>query len=98
MATTHYLSIIRKVEFIDLFKYGHLNIYSAIKFDGNIENHANDNVLFENLTKGMNLYEYSFEYLIIHISRKESSSAFPFSVNISSFPCKGKGERLSGDA
>ena len=62
----NYLAIIRKADFVDLFKYGKLNVYSAINFDGNIKAHANDNGLFEKLTKNMNLFEYSFEYMIIH--------------------------------
>ena len=37
-----YLAIIRKADFVDLFKYGKLNVYSAINFDGNIKAHAND--------------------------------------------------------
>ena len=61
-----YLAIIRKADFVDLFKYGNLNVYSAIYFDGNIKAHANDEDLFERLTKNMNLFEYSFEYIIIH--------------------------------
>lgn len=61
-----YLAIIRKADFVDLFKYGKLNVFSAISFDGNIRAHANDNGLFEKLTKVMNLFEYSFEYMIIH--------------------------------
>lgn len=35
-----YLAIIRKADFVDLFKYGKLNVYSAIDFDGNIKAHA----------------------------------------------------------
>ena len=42
-----YLAIIRKADFVDLFKYGKLNVYSAINFDGNIKAHANDDDLFE---------------------------------------------------
>ncbi len=61
-----YLAIIRKADFVDLFKFGKLNVYSAINFDGNIKAHANDNDLFEKLTKNMNLFEYSFEYMVIH--------------------------------
>ena len=62
----NYLAIIRKADFIDLFKYGKLNIYSAIGFDGNIMAHTNDDDLFEKLTKNMNFFEYSFEYMVIH--------------------------------
>ena len=61
-----YIAIIRKADFVDLFKYGKLNVYSAINFDGNINAHANDNDLFENLTRNMNLFEYTFEYMVIH--------------------------------
>lgn len=76
-----YLAIIRKADFIDLFKYGKLNVYSAINFDGKIKAHANDSDLFEKLTKNMNLFEYSFEYLVIHfISDNENKQ--PCSVNI----------------
>ena len=76
-----YLAIIRKADFIDLFKYGKLNVYSAINFDGKIKAHANDDDLFEKLTKDMNLFEYSFEYLVIHfISDNENKQ--PCSVNI----------------
>ena len=60
-----YLAIIRKADFVDLFKYGKLDVYSAIDFDGNIKAHANDDDLFEKLTKSMNLFEYSFEYMVI---------------------------------
>lgn len=61
-----YIAIIRKADFVDLFKYGKLNVYSAINFDGNINAHANDNDLFENLTRNMNLFEYTFEYMVMH--------------------------------
>ena len=61
-----YLAIIRKWDFVDLFKYGHYRIAYAVIFDGNVEAHADDNDLFNALTYRMNTYEYSFEYLIIH--------------------------------
>ena len=61
-----YLAIIRKWDFVDLFKYGHFRIAYAVIFDGNVEAHADDNDLFNALTYRMNTYEYSFEYLIIH--------------------------------
>lgn len=76
-----YLAIIRKADFVDLFKYGKLNVYSAINFDGNIEAHANDNDLFEKLTKNMNLFEYSFEYMIIHFI-SDNGNGHPCFVSI----------------
>ena len=76
-----YLAIIRKADFVDLFKYGKLNVYSAIDFDGNIKAHANDNDLFEKLTRNMNLFEYSFEYMVIHfISDNGNECPCPVSI------------------
>lgn len=76
-----YLAIIRKADFVDLFKYGKLNVYSAINFDGNIKAHANDDDLFEKLTRSMNLFEYSFEYMVIHfISDNENEYPYPISI------------------
>ena len=77
----NYLAIIHKADFVDLFKYGKLNIYSAVEFNGNIKDYANDNDLFEKLTKNMNLFEYSFEYMIIHFI-SDNGSEQPCSVNI----------------
>jgi hypothetical protein len=76
-----YLAIIRKADFIDLFKYGKLNVYSAIDFDGNIKAHANDDDLFEKLTKCMNLFEYSFEYMVIHFV-SDNGNEYPYPINI----------------
>ena len=76
-----YLAIIRKADFVDLFKYGKLNVYSAINFDGNIKAHANDDDLFEKLTKSMNLFEYSFEYMVIHfVSNNGNEYPYPISI------------------
>ncbi len=65
-----YLAIIRKSDFVDLFKYGKFGISYAVDFDGNIQGHANDD-LFDRLVARMNMYEYSFEYLIIHFKAKD---------------------------
>ena len=76
-----YLAIIRKADFTDLFKYGKLNVYSAINFDGNILVHANDDDLFEELTRDINLFEYSFEYMVIHfISDNRNGHPYPVSI------------------
>ena len=77
----NYLAIIHKADFVDLFKYGKLNVYSTIGFDGNIKAHANDNDLFEKLTKNMNLFEYSFEYMVIHFIC-DNGNEQPYSVSI----------------
>lgn len=61
-----YLAIVRRADFIDLFKYGQINISHAVKFSGDMKEHIQDDLLFDRLTARMNVYEYSFEYLIIH--------------------------------
>ena len=76
-----YLAIIRKADFVDLFKYGKLNVYSAINFDGNIKAHAIDDDLFEKLTKSMNLFEYSFEYMVIHFV-SDNGNEYRYPINI----------------
>lgn len=76
-----YLAIIRKADFVDLFKYGKLNVYSAINFDGNIKAHANDDDLFEKLAKNMNFFEYSFEYMVIHFI-SDNGNEYPCPVSI----------------
>ena len=76
-----YLAIIRKADFVDLFKYGKLNVYSAINFDGNIKAHANDDDLFEKLTRNMNFFEYSFEYMVIYFI-SDNGSEHSCSVSI----------------
>lgn len=71
-----YLAIIRKLDFIDLFKYGHFTISYAVPFDGNISAHADDMELFDMLTSRMNMYEYSFEYLIIHFNADDYNDQY----------------------
>lgn len=69
MKPYHYLVIVRKSDFIDLFKYGHFNVCHIQEFDGDLENHAKDLLLFERVTSNMNMFEYSFEYLMIHFKK-----------------------------
>ena len=69
METYHYLVIIRKSDFIDLFKYGHFNVCHIQEFDGDLEKHANNIALFERVTSNMNIFEYSFEYLMVHFEK-----------------------------
>lgn len=71
-----YLAIIRKLDFVDLFKYGQFGINYAVAFDGDINAHADDDELFDTLTSKMNLYEYSFEYLIIHFKAQEDNTQY----------------------
>ena len=71
-----YLAIIRKLDFIDLFKYGHFTLSYAVPFDGDISAHADDMDLFDMLTSRMNMYEYSFEYLIIHFNADDYNDQY----------------------
>lgn len=67
----HYLSIVRKQDFIDLFRYGRLKIFSvqAHHFSGVLDKHVEDKALFERLTYGLNYMQYSFEYLLLHFTQ-----------------------------
>jgi len=70
-----YLSIIRKSDFIDLFKYGHLFIHHSLPFFGKLNEHNDDKNLFDFLTSKMNLFEYSFEYLVMHFQTEENKDS-----------------------
>lgn len=78
---TNYLAIIRKLDFVDLFKYGYFLLNHAVSFDGDVIAHKDDENLFKQVTSKMNLYEYSFEYLMIHFtSDKDVNEQFPIDV------------------
>ena len=65
----NYISIISRSDFSDLYKFGHLFIHNLVPFDGELNEHIEDKPLFDAVTKYMNTYEYSTEYLLIHIRR-----------------------------
>lgn len=65
----NYVSIIRKAEFTDLFKYGQLYVSHAYPFDGALEDTRNEH-LFSYLTSRMNNFDYSYEYVIIHFKKE----------------------------
>ena len=71
---TNYLAIIRKLDFVDLFKYGYFLLNHAVSFDGDVIAHKDDENLFKQVTSKMNLYEYSFEYLMIHFTSDKDVS------------------------
>ena len=73
--------MLRKSDFVDLFKYGHIFVQQAVVFDGDFSLHAQDRELFEQVTYQLNDFDYSIEYLILH----HTSSAYqraPFCLNI----------------
>jgi len=65
----NYLSIIRRSDFNDLYKYGHIFVHNAIPFDGELSEHEDDKTLFNAVTSCMNTFEYPTEYLLLHICR-----------------------------
>ena len=81
MIEFNYLTMLRKSDFVDLFKYGHIFVQQAVVFDGDFSLHAQDRELFEQVTYQLNDFDYSIEYLILH----HTSSAYqraPFCLNI----------------
>lgn len=77
----HYLAIIRKIDFVDLFKFGHFFINNAVPFDDE-DDFTDNNDLFCSVTKYLNPYDYSFEYLMIHFVSEEGNNTAPIDVNI----------------
>ena len=71
--------MLRKSDFVDLFKYGHIFVQRAVVFDGDFSLHAQDRGLFEQVTYQVNDFDYSIEYLILHHT---SYQIAPFCLNI----------------
>ncbi len=65
----NYLTIVSRSDFNDLYKFGHLFVHNIIPFEGELVDHVDDKPLFDAVTAYMNTYEYSTEYLLLHISR-----------------------------
>ena len=54
MIEFNYLTMLRKSDFVDLFKYGHIFVQQAVVFDGDFSLHAQDRELFEQVTYQLN--------------------------------------------
>lgn len=65
----NYLTIISRSDFSDFYKFGHIFVHNLVPFEGNLCSHADDKCLFDAVTAYMNTYEYSTEYLLLHIRR-----------------------------
>ena len=65
----NYILIVSRSDFDDLYKYGHLFVHNVIPFDGELSNQKDNKALFEAVTTYMNTYDYSSEYLLLHIRR-----------------------------
>ena len=70
----NYLTIIRKADLVDLFKYGEFHIRTAVPFDGVLsrENYH----LFNEVTAEMNPFVYSFEFVLILFVSEDDLSYF----------------------
>ena len=63
----NYLTIISRSDFSNLYKFGHIYVHNAVPFEGKLSDHADDKFLFDAVTAYMDTYEYSTEYLLLHI-------------------------------
>lgn len=62
--TSEYIAIIRRAEFVDLFKYGWLPLPHSVRLDQPMRA-GEGRETFDELVRWMPTYEYSFEYLLI---------------------------------
>ena len=62
--TSEYIAIIRRAEFVDLFKYGWLPLPHSVRLDQPMCA-GEGRETFDELVRWMPVYEYSFEYLLI---------------------------------
>ena len=63
----NYLTIISRSDFSNLYKFGHIYVHNVVPFEGMLSDHADDKFLFDAVTAYMDTYEYSTEYLLLHI-------------------------------
>ena len=65
-----YISILKRSDFTDLYKYGHLYVHNAINFEGTEDEQKVAKDVFDSVTKYLNTYEYSTEYVEIHFNHQ----------------------------
>lgn len=68
--TSEYIAIIRRAEFVDLFKYGWLYLPHSVRLDQSMRV-GEGRETFDELVRWMPVYEYSFEYLLIRFLDSE---------------------------
>lgn len=68
--TSEYIAIIRRAEFVDLFKYGWLYLPHSVRLDQSMRA-GEGRETFDELVRWMPVYEYSFEYLLIRFLDSE---------------------------
>lgn len=69
-----YIALVRKVDFIDLYKYGklHINRDMISEFDCSIEELNGRRDIFDKVFKVANPFDYTFAYLLIHYIKPKS--------------------------
>ena len=69
----NYLALIRKADFTDLYKYGHLHINGDMKTEFNVpvEDLSKHVEIFNTITQNANSFDKAFAYLIIHYTKCE---------------------------
>lgn len=75
-----YLAIIRRADFIDLYKYGffYLDKEKIVEFDCEISGLPSRSDIFDSLFYRMNSFESSFAYLIINYTKREEAKDYSF--------------------
>ena len=77
----NYLAVIRRADFIDLYKYGfsYLDKSRITEFDCEVSALPDRTDIFDALFKRMNSFESSFTYLIIHYTKGDGEDAGDYS-------------------
>lgn len=72
----NYLILLRRADFIDLYKYGFLNVNKEkiVPFDCSIPEIESKPELYDSIFAEINSFESSFAYLILHYEKKDSLS------------------------
>ncbi len=70
----NYLAIIRRADFIDLYKYGffYLDKEKIVEFDCQVSELSQHNEIFDSLFSRVNPFESSFTYLIVNYTKEAS--------------------------
>lgn len=79
----NYLILLRRADFIDLYKYGFLYVNKdrIVQFECSIQDVESNSEIFDSLFEKVNSFESSFAYLILHYEKKENSST-PTTISI----------------
>lgn len=71
----NYLILLRRADFIDLYKFGFLNVNKEriVPFDCSIQEIESKPELYDSIFAEINSFESSFAYLILHYEKKDGS-------------------------